>query len=172
MRHGVDAVLTGIGTVLADDPMLTDRTGLARRRRLLRVVLDSELRTPLDAKLVQSRNEDVLIFCKAPAMAERVDVLEALGVQVAGVGGEAGRLDLGAVLNELGQRKILSMLLECGAALNGAFLTAGLVDKVVLFYAQRELGAGAVPFAEGTGSPYLLEQRLKQVTRRKFGPDA
>jgi len=171
MRHGADAVLTGVGTVLADDPLLTDRSGLPRRRRLLRVVLDSELRMPLDSQLVRSRHEDVLVFCRAQAPAERVDVLEALGVQVVGVAGDGGRLNLEAVLDELGRRRVLSVLLECGSRLNGAFLQAGLVDRVVLFYAGLELGGGAVPFAEGVGSPFLLEESLRGVERTTVGSD-
>jgi diaminohydroxyphosphoribosylaminopyrimidine deaminase/5-amino-6-(5-phosphoribosylamino)uracil reductase len=147
MRHGVDAVLTGIGTVLADDPLLTDRSGGVRRRRLLRVVLDSRLRLAVESKLVQSASGDVLVVCDRQAEAERVEVLEAAGVEVVRVPGDRGRMDLGAVLDLLGGRKILSVMLECGSELNGAFLAAGLVDQVVLFKSEVELGAGGVPFA-------------------------
>ncbi|MGD0799128.1 MAG: bifunctional diaminohydroxyphosphoribosylaminopyrimidine deaminase/5-amino-6-(5-phosphoribosylamino)uracil reductase RibD [Acidobacteriaceae bacterium] len=171
MRHGVDAVLTGIDTVLADDPLLTDRTGLVRRRPLLRVVLDSRLRIPLDSQLVRTAEGDVLVFCDALAEAQRVAALEAAGVEVARVAGSAGRLDLGAVLDALGKRQSLSVLLECGAELNGAFLREGLVDRVALFYAETKLGEGAMPFAAGVGSPLQLEQEMKAVTRRAFGPD-
>jgi diaminohydroxyphosphoribosylaminopyrimidine deaminase/5-amino-6-(5-phosphoribosylamino)uracil reductase len=72
----------------------------------------------------------------------------------------------------LGQRNILSVLLECGSELNGAFLTQGLGDKVVLFYSQTVLGESAIPFATGVGSPFLLEQRLHSVMRAMFGTDA
>jgi diaminohydroxyphosphoribosylaminopyrimidine deaminase/5-amino-6-(5-phosphoribosylamino)uracil reductase len=78
---------------------------------------------------------------------------------------------LGIVLDLLGQRKILSVLLECGSELNGAFLAQGLVDKAVLFYSKTSLGEGAVPFAAGFGSPSLLEESMKRVTRTMFGPD-
>ena len=180
MRHAADAVLTGIGTVLADDPLLTDRSGAvgpggrARRRPLLRVVLDSRLRTPLESQLVQSANGDVLVLCGPKAGQERVEALEAAGVQVERVAeqGGLGRLDLTAVLDLLGQRKILSVLLECGSELNGAFVAEGLVDKVVLFYSQTELGEGAVPFAAGIGSPFVLEQAMKGITRNAFALDA
>ena len=172
MRHAADAVLTGVGTVLADDPALTDRSGLPRRRSLLRVVLDPRLRTPLDSQLVWSASGDVLAFCGAEAEAARVAEFEAAGVEVVRVGGVGGRLDLCAVLEVLGKRKILSVLLECGSELNGAFLAEGLVDKVALFYAQTELGGGAVPFARGVGSPLLLEQTMQRMTRTMFGADA
>ncbi len=171
MRHAAGAVLTGVGTVLADDPMLTDRSGLPRRRRLLRVVLDSELRTPLDSKLVRSAEGDVLVACGQGAAADRLAIFRDAGVEVVQVGSDAGRLDLAAVLDALGARKILSLLLECGSQLNGAFLARGLVDKVALFYAESELGVKAVPFAQGTGSPFLLEQSLREVTRTTFGAD-
>jgi diaminohydroxyphosphoribosylaminopyrimidine deaminase/5-amino-6-(5-phosphoribosylamino)uracil reductase len=178
MRHGVDAVLTGIGTVLADDPALTDRSGIlgpggrARRRPLLRVVLDSPLRLPLDSQVVRSACGDVLVLCSVEAEPGRVAALEAAGVQVERVAGRGGRLDLGVVLDLLGERKILSVLLECGPELNGAVLAQGLVDKVVLFHSQTVLGEDAVPFAAGVGPPLLLEQELKGITRKMFGTDA
>lgn len=171
MRHAADAVLTGVGTVLADDPVLTDRSGGERRRKLLRVVLDSRLRTPLESKLVQSAEGDVLIFCGPDADTARVREFEAAGVEVVRVVGADGRLDLCVVLDVLGQRKILSVLLECGSQLNGAFLAAGLVDKVVLFSAPMELGRGAVPFAAGSSGPAEVEARLQRVERTEFGVD-
>jgi diaminohydroxyphosphoribosylaminopyrimidine deaminase/5-amino-6-(5-phosphoribosylamino)uracil reductase len=170
MRHGVDAVLTGIGTVLADDPLLTDRSGGARRRRLLRVVLDSRLRMPVDSKLVQTASGDVLAVCDRQAEAEAVAVLEAAGVEVVRVEGERGRLDLEAVLDLLGERKILSVMLECGSELNAAFLAQGLVDKVVLFKSEKELGAGGVPFASEV-SLGEVEGRMRTVAQTRFGAD-
>jgi diaminohydroxyphosphoribosylaminopyrimidine deaminase/5-amino-6-(5-phosphoribosylamino)uracil reductase len=172
MRHAVDAVLTGIGTVLADDPLLTDRSGGARRRALLRVVLDARLRMPMDSQLVRSANGDLLVMCCAEAGTERVVALEAAGVDVVRIAGKDGRLDLGAVLDELGARKILSVMLECGSELNGAFLAAGLVDKVVLFCSETALGEGAVPFAAGVASPLVVEQQMTGVTRTTVGADA
>jgi diaminohydroxyphosphoribosylaminopyrimidine deaminase/5-amino-6-(5-phosphoribosylamino)uracil reductase len=176
MRHAADAVLTGVGTVLADDPMLTDRSGLLRRRSLLRVVLDSRLRMPLDSKLVRSASGDVLVVCGKEAETERAEALEAAGVEVARVevmrfAGIDGRLDLEAVLDLLGSREILSVLLECGSELNGAFLWAELVDKVALFYSQTKLGKGAVPFAAWFEEPSDVEGRLKRMTGAPFGAD-
>ena len=177
MRHAADAVLTGIGTVLADDPVLTDRSGIAgpggraRRRLLARVVLDSRLRTPLDSQLVRSANGDVLVLCSVDADPQRAAALEDAGAQVERVAERQGRLDLGVALDLLGERNILSVLLECGSALNGAFLAQGLVDKIALFYSQAPLGEGAVSFAEGVTSPLLLEQRLHPVTRTVLGAD-
>jgi diaminohydroxyphosphoribosylaminopyrimidine deaminase/5-amino-6-(5-phosphoribosylamino)uracil reductase len=92
-------------------------------------------------------------------------------VEVVRVGELHGRLDLELVLDELGRRKILSVLLECGSALNGAFLQAELVDKVVLIYSPAKLGRGSVPFAAGVDEAADLEGRLKRVREAEFGPD-
>jgi diaminohydroxyphosphoribosylaminopyrimidine deaminase/5-amino-6-(5-phosphoribosylamino)uracil reductase len=171
MRHAADAVLTGIGTVLADDPALTDRTGLPRRRPLLRVVLDSQLRTPLDSQLARSGNGDVLILCAPHANPQRAAALQAGGVEVERITVRDSLLDLNAVLDSLGARKILSLLLECGSQLNGAFLAQNLVDKVVLFQSPSGLGEHAVPFAASFGPHSALEQSLRSVSRQAFGSD-
>ncbi len=169
LRHASDAILTGVGTVLADDPALTDRTNLPRRRRLLRVVLDTALVTPLDSHLVTSSNEDLLLFCSATVDEPREQALMARGVQIERVPATAlGRLDLHAVLQRLAARQILSILVEAGPRINGALLRDDLVDKAVLFYAPTELGAGALPFAEGIASPFLFEQNLQRLTRTTF----
>ncbi len=170
MRHAADAVLTGIGTVMADDPMLTDRSGQVRRKALLRVVLDSRLRTPVESKLVQSASGDVLVVCDTQAEEVRVEILEAAAVEVVRVAGEHGRLDLAAVLDVLGERKILGVMLECGSKLNGAFLKGALVDRVVLFQSGKKMGEG-VPFAAGAESPEELERAMRGVTRRMVGED-
>jgi len=173
LRHASDAILTGVGTVLADDPTLTDRTGVFgiknRRRRLLRVVLDTALVTPLDSHLVTTSNEDLLLFCSATVDEPREQALMARGVQIERIPTTAlGRLDLHAVLQRLAARQILSVLVEAGPRINGAFLRDDLVDKAVLFYAPTELGAGALPFAEGIASPFLFEQNLQHITRSTF----
>ena len=171
MRHASDAVLTGIGTVLADDPLFTDRSGLLRRRPLLRVVLDTHLRTPLDSQLVSSAQNDLLLLCGPHADPARAAALHDAGIEVVRISQSNGRLDLNAVLTMLASRQILSLLLECGSQLNGAFLAHGLVDKAVLFHAPALLGLGALPFAADFGPPILLEQSLKKATRTSFGPD-
>jgi diaminohydroxyphosphoribosylaminopyrimidine deaminase / 5-amino-6-(5-phosphoribosylamino)uracil reductase len=174
MRRGADAVLTGIGTVLADDPLLTDRAeivGRARRRRLLRVVLDAELRVPMDSQLVRTAEDDVLVLCGERADAGRAAALEGAGVQVARVRLRDGRLDLGAVLDVLGERKILRVLLECGSVLNGAFLRDELVDEVVMFRSPKLLGVGGVALAAGVESPRQVEERMVGVSRVRFGED-
>jgi diaminohydroxyphosphoribosylaminopyrimidine deaminase/5-amino-6-(5-phosphoribosylamino)uracil reductase len=170
LRHASDVVLTGIGTVLADDPLLTDRTNLPRRRPLLRVILDTHLRIPLDAQLVRTANDDVLVFCSAEAPEEKRTALESHGVGVISPFEQDGHPGLTGVLNRLRESSI-SVLLECGSNLNGAFLRQSLVDKVVLFHTPTELGAQAIPFAQGGPSPQQLEQSLHHITRTTYGPD-
>jgi diaminohydroxyphosphoribosylaminopyrimidine deaminase/5-amino-6-(5-phosphoribosylamino)uracil reductase len=165
MRHAADAILTGIGTVLADDPQLADRTSLLRRRPLVRVVLDPSLRTPTTAKLLNPVNKDLWLFCSEHAASERVVTLEDAGALVTRVAsGDAG-LHLSEVLGHLHQARLLSVLLETGSALNGAFLRANLVDRVVLYYAQAELGPTAIPFARDFPSSFALEQSLTQLEK-------
>jgi diaminohydroxyphosphoribosylaminopyrimidine deaminase/5-amino-6-(5-phosphoribosylamino)uracil reductase len=158
LRHAADAILTGIGTVLADDPLLTDRSGLPRRRRLLRVILDSRLRLPLQSRLVRSAAGDLVVFTTEAASAARERQLRQAGVEVVRVPARMGRPDLGAVLAELGRREILSLLVEGGARVNGSLLAAGLVDRVVLFYAPRLAGRVTVPLA-------TLQQHWKKLPK-------
>jgi diaminohydroxyphosphoribosylaminopyrimidine deaminase/5-amino-6-(5-phosphoribosylamino)uracil reductase len=171
LRHSADAILTGIGTVLADNPSLTDRTNLPRRRPLLRVVLDTHLRIPLDAALITSAADDVLLVCSADAPLDRESDLRAHGVDILRIPLLHGALDLTAAIGALAQRNLLSVLVEAGSAINGALLQANLVDKLVLYYAERELGLDAIPFAAGFTSPYALQERLTQTTHTTFPSD-
>jgi diaminohydroxyphosphoribosylaminopyrimidine deaminase/5-amino-6-(5-phosphoribosylamino)uracil reductase len=171
LRHASDAILTGIGTVLADDPSLTDRTGLPRRRPLLRVVLDTALRTPLESKLVTTAANELLILCSEDAPADRESSLRARNAEVLRIPTLSNHRDLHAALAALAQRNILSVLLEAGSSLNGAFLRANLVEKLVLYYAEHELGLDALPFATGFDSPYALQQRLTHTTHAPFPSD-
>ncbi len=158
LRHQHDAILLGIGTVLADDPWLTDRSGKPRRRPLLRVILDSHLRLPLESRLVQSaaqaRSNDLLAFCASSDNAlchEKRARLEEAGVRVETVSlGPDGRLDLHAILRSLARIEILSVIIEGGSTMNGAALGAGIVDKVFFYYAPKIFGEPAIPFSRGT----------------------
>jgi diaminohydroxyphosphoribosylaminopyrimidine deaminase/5-amino-6-(5-phosphoribosylamino)uracil reductase len=178
LRHQHDALLVGAGTILSDDPLLTDRSGLARRRGLLRVILDSRLRIPLESRLVQDaaarRENDALIFCGLAAEHKQRQ-LEALGVRVETVSVSAadGRPDLPAILRRLGELEITSLMIEAGATVNGAALAASVVDKVFLYYAPKILaGTGALPLAAGTGFQHMNEAaRVKRVRIHAFGED-
>jgi len=168
MRHASDALLTGIGTILADDALLTDRSGLQRRRRLLRVVLDSKLRLSPKSRIVETADDDLLVFTAASLKSARARRLQNAGIEIVPVKAKAGRLDLRAVLNELGRREILSVLLEAGPTLNGAALAAGIVHKLFLFYAPKIAGADRVPFAL---APSLALTPLRSIRTQGFGPD-
>jgi diaminohydroxyphosphoribosylaminopyrimidine deaminase/5-amino-6-(5-phosphoribosylamino)uracil reductase len=179
-RHASDAIMTGIGTVFADDPLMTDRSNLQRRRRLLRVVLDTHCRLPLSSRLVESANEDLLVFCAKSAPNDRQRALRQRGVTVepmptltpAQRGTEGRReLDLRAILKRLGELDILSVLLESGPGLNGAFLNAGLVDKAVLFFSETELGPHAIPFASRGPTAFSLIEQLTDIDRCDFVSD-
>jgi diaminohydroxyphosphoribosylaminopyrimidine deaminase / 5-amino-6-(5-phosphoribosylamino)uracil reductase len=175
MRHASDALLTGIGTVLADDPLMTDRSGLPRRRPLLRVILDSKLRISLKSQIVKTAKNDVLIFTAAREGHPKALALRRAGVEVAHMEERKGRIDLRAVVRALGKREILSVILEAGSELNGAALAAGIVDKVTLFIAPTIAGAQGVPLARAAIRKRRgLEQKalnLCDISVSRFGPD-
>lgn len=168
MRHSSDALLTGIGTILADDPLLTDRSGVERRRRLLRVILDTKLRISPKARIVETADDDLLVFTAASLKSPKARKLQNAGVELVSLKARGGKLDLNAVLKELGRRDILSALLEAGPRLNGAALSAGVVRKLVLFYAPKIAGHSHVPFLLEAGNtlPPLHFRSFQQ-----FGPD-
>jgi len=155
LRHASDAILVGVGTVVQDDPLLTDRSGLARGRPLLRVVLDSRLRTPPESRLVQSARQDVVLFYTVGEERRRRE-LESLGIRVEQAGG-GERCDMAAVVRWLGTQEATSLLIEGGSAVNAAALAAGVVDKVFFYYAPWLLGARAVPFASGQGADFSVQ---------------
>jgi diaminohydroxyphosphoribosylaminopyrimidine deaminase/5-amino-6-(5-phosphoribosylamino)uracil reductase len=151
LRWAADATMVGVDTVLADDPWMTDRSGLRRRRPLLRIVLDSALRMPLDCKLVTTSQNDVVIFTVSHDEA-RVRELENRGVRVEVLPADAGRVPLEKVLDKLGEEGILTLLTETGTRLNTAFLAAGLVDRLHLFISPQIMGSDAVPAFKGLPS--------------------
>jgi diaminohydroxyphosphoribosylaminopyrimidine deaminase / 5-amino-6-(5-phosphoribosylamino)uracil reductase len=166
LRWQADAALTGVDTVLADDPMLTDRSGLRRRRPLLRVVLDSALRMPLDAKMVKTAQNDVVIFTVSKDE-KRIQELQSRGVRVEVLAAEAGRVPLGHVLDKLGEEGILSLITETGTRLNTALLAGGLVDRVHLFVSPQIMGSDAVPAFRGMAHAI----RMAEVEVERYGND-
>lgn len=180
LRHQSDAILTGIGTVLADDPELTDRTTLPRRRPLLRVVLDRRLRIPAESKLVlsaarrarQANDRDLLVLCGHDASNDAEAHLRSCGAEVLRLPLSKNGLDLHAALAALNDRQIRSVLVEGGSALNGSLLRAQLADKLVLYFAEAELGPDAIPFAQNGPSPFEVQQQLTSVDRMSFPHDA
>ncbi len=178
LRHSADALVTGIGTVLADNPLLTDRTGEPRRRKLLRVILDSRLRLPLKSRAVKSVEGDVLVFTTQSPASPKARALARAGVEIVrtparrGGRNRRGHVCLDSVMTELGRREILHVLLEAGAELNGAALEAGIVDKLVLFYAPKLMGTGGVPFAGISATKWFSKlPALQNVTVSEHRPD-
>ena len=157
LRWQADAALTGVDTVLADDPLLTDRSGLRRRRTLLRVVLDSTLRMPLDSKMVATAKNDLAIFTVSNDQA-RIAELRSRGVRVEVLPAEAGRVPLGRVLDMLGEEGILTLLTETGTRLNTALLAGGLVDRIHLFVSPQIMGSDALPAFRGMTHPIHMAE--------------
>src|ERR1700736_5261540 len=137
IRHNSDAIVTGIGTVLADDCLLTDRTGLERSRPLLRIVADSTLRIPLDSRIVTSSNCDLAVLTTSAASEDRRHLLEYRGIRVLVCDGPGGRTDLGKLLEYLAGEQYRSLMIESGSKLNWAALEAGVTDKVSFYYAPK-----------------------------------
>ena len=178
LRHQNDALMVGAGTILSDNPLLTDRSGRPRRRSLLRVILDSRLRLPLESRLVQSvvadRKNDVLVFC-ASADEQKKAQLEELGIRIETIPAVEpdGRPDLPAILRRLGQLEITSVMIEGGATVNWTALASNVVDKVFLYYAPKILaGSGSIPFAAGAGFLHMSQAaQVKHIQLHRFGED-
>jgi diaminohydroxyphosphoribosylaminopyrimidine deaminase/5-amino-6-(5-phosphoribosylamino)uracil reductase len=170
LRHEHDAILVGANTAVVDDPQLTDRSGKDRRRPLLRVVLDDRLRIRSGSNLANTNVAPTIVFTKtsdktyASELASRgVDVIE----------NETGSRDLDGILSELAKREIQSVLVEGGSQVAGAFVDAGLVDKVTLIAAPLIIGGSEAPVAiGGRGAQTLAEAlRLEKVTVQQLGSD-
>ncbi len=174
LRHQNDAILVGVGTVIADDPLLTDRSGRARRRSLLRVVLDSRLRLPVESRIVKTAANDVLVLCSFAEEKKKKQLLK-LGVRVEQLptANSEGHPEMAAVTKFLGEMEITSLMIEGGAMVNAAALAAGVVDKVFLYYAPRILGgAASIPFVGGNGFATINQAAyVKSIRLHRFGDD-
>jgi diaminohydroxyphosphoribosylaminopyrimidine deaminase/5-amino-6-(5-phosphoribosylamino)uracil reductase len=148
LRWQADAAVVGVDTVVADDPLLTDRSGQRRRRPLQRIVLDSALRMPVDSKIVTTAQSDVVVFTVSRDEA-KIRELTARGVRVEVLPADSGRVPLDKVLAKLGEEGVLTLLTETGTRLNTALLAAGLVDRIHLFVAPQIMGSDAVPAFRG-----------------------
>jgi diaminohydroxyphosphoribosylaminopyrimidine deaminase/5-amino-6-(5-phosphoribosylamino)uracil reductase len=175
-RAEADAVAVGIGTVLADDPLLTARDleppPPRPVRQPARVVFDSAARLPLDSKLVATIDDAPLIVISAPdAGADRVAALRAAGAEVVQVAGSPSER-VGSALADLGRRDITSVLLEGGATLAGSFLDAGDVDELRLFVAPVLLGGEGRPLAARPGAPAVAAaERALSLDAEPSGED-
>jgi diaminohydroxyphosphoribosylaminopyrimidine deaminase/5-amino-6-(5-phosphoribosylamino)uracil reductase len=173
-RWARDAILVGLGTVRADDPLLTARRGGRIKPGFVRVILDSQLRLPTGSRLVRSaRRSPVRVYALRSAPATRERRLRRAGVEVVRVRARDGRVDPRSVLEDLGANEVTSILLEGGGEVNASFLAAGLVDKVLLFVAPTFLGGrDAVPVVGGKGVALPSEAfRLAHWEAHRLGPD-
>jgi diaminohydroxyphosphoribosylaminopyrimidine deaminase / 5-amino-6-(5-phosphoribosylamino)uracil reductase len=179
VRHLSDAILTGLGTVLEDDCLLTDRSGLERSRPLLRIVLDSQLRIPLHSKMITSAKGDVLIVGTSVAPSERRKALEDAGVQVLIADGPGGRTDPHKVVDYLAKQRYLSLMVEAGSKVNWSMLDTQIADKILFYYAPKILGGlKSLPVAGGKGrlkrSDAILLERvtLHPISKDEFAVEA
>lgn len=160
------AVLTGIGTVLEDDPMLDVRQQPVTRQPHL-VIVDSRLETPLTARLFQAPAKGltrrILIYC-ASSDADRRTALEQRGAVVVSIPGPGGKVDLSAMLSDLAVREVNELHVEAGHKLNGSFLREGLLDELLLYLAPSLLGGGAAGLSNW-GPLQSLNQRLPMAFR-------
>ncbi len=173
LRAQSDAVMVGIGTVLADDPELTVR--MVRGKDPLRVVLDGSLRTPPKSKLARGAAAvPTLIFHGAGISDRKRRALERLGLTLVQVPTDRrGRLRLSRVLHELAKRDVVRLLVEGGAQLHGALLDAGLADRAAVFVAPRILGDADAPSLAAGKARRRMDQALdlEAVETRRLGPD-
>lgn len=174
LRHQNDAILVGVGTIIADDPLLTDRSGLPRRRPLLRVIVDSRLRLPLESRLVQSGQNDILVVCSL-AEEKRKQTLREHGIRVEQIPAATadGRPNMVSLVNLLGELEMTGLLIEGGAMINWAALHSDIVDKIFFYYAPKILaGSGSVPFATASGFKRMSDAAyVKSLRLHRFGED-
>lgn len=174
LRHENDAIMAGVGTIIADDPLLTDRSGRPRRRPLLRVIVDSRLRLPHESRVVKTVQNDVVVLCSF-AEEKKKRQLQQLGIRVEQIPAPHpdGRPDMIGMARRLGELEITSLLIEGGAMVNWAALASGVVDKVFLYYAPKILaGTGSVPFAAGLGFRRISEAAyVRSLQLHRFGED-
>lgn len=173
LRHDHDAILTGIGTVLADDPLLTDRTGLPRCRPFLRIVLDSQLRLPLDGKMARSAAQDLAVITTSASSPDRRKLLEDRGIEVLVMDGPGGRVGIESVVEWLGRQRYLSLMIEAGSKVNWAALESGCVDRIFFYYAPKILGGlEALPLAGGIGRRRRSDAiRIRDIEIHPIPPD-
>jgi diaminohydroxyphosphoribosylaminopyrimidine deaminase/5-amino-6-(5-phosphoribosylamino)uracil reductase len=174
LRHECDAILVGVGTVLADDPQLTARLPRRRTKDPIRIVLDSRLRLPLTARLLHLKSQaPTLIATTSAAPPKKIQEIEALGVSVLVMSADRGRVGLESLMAELGCRQVQSLLLEGGAEILGTFFDQNLVDKFYFFYAPKFLGSHkALGVLGGVGVDRLAKaHQARDLTLGRLGPD-
>jgi diaminohydroxyphosphoribosylaminopyrimidine deaminase/5-amino-6-(5-phosphoribosylamino)uracil reductase len=174
LRDRVDAVMVGVGTVLADDPQLTCRLKRGKGKDPIRIVVDTHLRTPVQARVIGPDSSASTLFAVGPGVADKTVVeIEKTGASVVVCPtGKAG-IDMSALMDILGKRGIMQVLVEGGAGIVGSLLREKLVDKFLIFKAPKLLGGGdGIPMAGGPGARVMGKSLpLKDLEVRRFADD-
>jgi len=171
LRDEVDGVLVGIGTVLRDDPLLTTR--IKGGRDPYRIVLDSRLKIPEEAKVFGDYPTKVIIATTKTAPKDKIERLEKRGVNILTLESKEGRIDLKSCLSNLGEIGMMSLMVEGGNQVNGSFLDEGLIDKLLLFLSPRLIGDPEAPGIFGGRGVSKLQETipLKEIRTRRIGED-
>ncbi len=171
LRDQVDGVLVGIGTILRDDPMLT--TGIKGGRDPYRIVLDSRLKIPEEARVIGDFPARVVIVATELAPGEKIDRLAKKGVRIMTLPSKEGKVDVKLCLSKLGEIGITSLLVEGGGQINGSFLDEGLIDKLLLFLSPKLIGDHKAPGIFGGGGVSSLQEAipLKEMKVKRIGED-
>ena len=171
LREQVDGVLVGIGTVLRDDPLLTAR--MKEGREPYRIVLDSRLKIPEEAKVFERSPSKVILATTGSAPQDKIERLEKRGVRVLIIDSKEGKVDLRSCLRKLGEIGMVNLLLEGGSQVNGSFLDEGLIDKFLLFLSPKLIGdPQALGIFGGRGVSTLKEAVvLKKIKTKRIGED-
>jgi diaminohydroxyphosphoribosylaminopyrimidine deaminase/5-amino-6-(5-phosphoribosylamino)uracil reductase len=171
LRDRVDAILVGIGTVLADDPQLTTRLPEGGKNPL-RIIVDTHLRIPDEARVLDTRAARTLIACGEGADQARIRSLRERGAEVVCLPVSDGKVCLRSLMEELGRREIASVLVEGGAAINGSLLQEGLIDQVIAFIAPKLIGGSGPTPIGGPGFPRMQDAwELERVRVAHYGED-
>lgn len=174
LRHQVSAIMVGIGTIIADDPMLTARLDKHPARNPIRIVVDTSAKIPLEANVlkIDDFTKTILVTTEL-ASKDKIKQLESLGINVLLTPLKNNQVDLKYLMTSLGERKIDSVLLEGGSTLNYSALDEGIVDKVISFIAPKIIGgAQAKTPVGGLGIPLMKDALiLSDVSMSRFGDD-
>jgi diaminohydroxyphosphoribosylaminopyrimidine deaminase/5-amino-6-(5-phosphoribosylamino)uracil reductase len=171
LRDQVDGVLVGIGTVLKDDPMLTAR--IRGGRDPYRIILDSQLKIPEEAKAIGTHPTKAIIASTELAPKDKIEKLEKRGVKILIFDSKRGKVDLRACLSKLGEIGMMNLLVEGGSQVNGSFLDEGLIDKLLLFLSPRLMGDHQAPGIFGGEGVSNLQEAivLKEIKTKRVGED-
>jgi diaminohydroxyphosphoribosylaminopyrimidine deaminase/5-amino-6-(5-phosphoribosylamino)uracil reductase len=171
LRDQVDGVLVGIGTVLRDDPLLTAR--VKKGKEPYRIVLDSRLKIPEDAKVFEHSPAEVIVATTGAAPDGKIERLEKKGVRVLIIDSKEGKVNLRTCLNKLGEIGLMNILVEGGSRINGSFLDEGLIDKFLVFLSPKWLGDPQAPGIFGGRGVLNLKEAvgLREIRTKRIGDD-